>query len=42
MKQKTPEQELELLRKNLLHERAIWECINENGCMIHSGRTDAI
>lgn len=32
MKQKTPEQELELLRKNLLHERAIWEHINENGC----------
>ena len=32
MKQKTPEQELKLLRKNLLHERAIWEHINENGC----------
>lgn len=32
MKQKTPEQELELLRKNLLHERAIWEHINKNGC----------
>ena len=32
MKQKTPEQELELLRENLLHERAIWEHINENGC----------
>lgn len=32
MKQKAPEQELELLRENLLHERAIWEHINENGC----------
>ncbi len=32
MKQKTPEQELELLREGLLHERAIWEHINENGC----------
>lgn len=32
MKQKTPEQELELLRKNLLYERVIWEHINENGC----------
>lgn len=32
MKQKTPEQELELLRENILHERAIWENINENGC----------
>ena len=32
MKQKTPEQELELLRENLLHERVIWERINENGC----------
>nr|DAN80105.1 MAG TPA: Surface protein, mlp lipoprotein family, MEMBRANE PROTEIN [Caudoviricetes sp.] len=29
MKQKTPEQELELLRENLLHERVIWERINE-------------
>ena len=32
MKKKTPEQELELLRENLLHERNIWERINENGC----------
>lgn len=32
MKQRTPEQELDLLRKNLLHERAVWDHINENGC----------
>ena len=32
MKQKTPEQELKLLRKNILRERAIWEHINENSC----------
>lgn len=32
MKKKTPEKELELLRENLLHERAIWKRINENGC----------
>ena len=32
MKKKTPEQELELLRENLLHERNIWERINKNGC----------
>ena len=38
MKQKTLEQELELLRKNLLHERAIWEHINENGCNMNLTR----
>lgn len=32
MKQKTPEQELYLLREKLLHERDIWNHINENGC----------
>lgn len=32
MKQKTPEQELDLLREKLLHERDIWNHINENGC----------
>lgn len=38
MKQKTPEQELELLRENLLHERVIWERINENGCNMNLTR----
>lgn len=32
MKQKTPEQELDLLKEKLLHERDIWNHINENGC----------
>ena len=32
MKQNTPDQELELLRKKLLRERAIWDDINEKGC----------
>lgn len=32
MEKKTSEQELELLRENLLHECAIWRRINENGC----------
>lgn len=32
MKQKTPEQELDLLREKLLHERDIWNHINENSC----------
>ena len=35
MKQKTPEQELDLLRENLLHERAVW-------VMIRSGQMVAI
>lgn len=32
MEQNTPDQELELLRKKLLRERAIWDDINEKGC----------
>lgn len=32
IKQKTPEQELDLLREKLLHERDIWNHINEKGC----------